>query len=874
MVIIQDINSDKFSLDGIPYLKNFLPVVNGNNLRVVNTYDSKIVISDYKLYSEYSVNGTVYNSITELQDSLLDILYSRVGFGVGLAIEEKTDTGGYLGTSQDLKNSIDNAVFSGAVTYETLADFNAVSPVPDDGTPFVIANDPNDDNNGDWSVQGGLAVQNDRMIENEVDYSNTTKGVTGRAVDLALSFNAKKGFKETGYIDKNTGAYVSSVNYLSTPFLRYLGGDLTVTGYSGNANPVGLLVMYNNNKKFIGYINEGSGASINSTNYTIAEASIDSECYFVRSSAAISQTDRRVSGNVSLSNNQIDYIKTISESVANQYFNFDEAGYTHKISGAFVPNGEYNTTPFLRYLGGDLTVTGYSGSNSVGLIVMYSKNQNYLGYINESGAPVLSESYVIPESDIDANCYFVKANATINQTSRHISGNLTVGDVLIKDNKDSIEINNSKIYNFENIATETKNFNIEGYTNKTTGNLTASSSYRTTPFFRYVDGDLVVSGFSGNINNAALMLMYDRNYKYIGFFNQAGAVNIDTNNLTILESEIDYRCVYVKFNAASYQTYRRVSGHLELIDSALDYVFEKAKPRNIFELLNNRLKLTFHNYLGNTENIHPKVIYDKDNIFGYPFWMAYTPYPNGSTVDENPCIAVSRDGIDWEAPTGLTNPITPVPSGIGNYNSDTHLLYREDTNVLECWYRPVVGGQDSIVRKTTTDGVTWSAEEVIIPQYAKILSPAIIFEDNKYTMVGVRLNSSPYKVFRMKSTDDTATSWGAKVDLPINWGTVIPWHIDVEKTDLGYEYVIQAYESGNNNNSSDLYYVLEDLNGNFTDPVKIIQRNPFDAWDDRGIYRSCLLKLFGGYFVYYSGIRENGQRSMGLMSGKNILELK
>lgn len=97
--------------------------------------------------------------------------------------QDYTQKGGYNGTTQDLKDEFDNAIFNGAKTYQTLADFNAVSPVPEDGTPFIIANDSNEENNGQWSVQGGVAVQNARTVENVVERTNDTKGVTGLAVD-------------------------------------------------------------------------------------------------------------------------------------------------------------------------------------------------------------------------------------------------------------------------------------------------------------------------------------------------------------------------------------------------------------------------------------------------------------------------------------------------------------------------------------------------------------------------------------------------------------------------------------------------------------------------------------------------------------------
>lgn len=54
---------------------------------------------------------------------------------------------------------VDSIKFEGVKTYQTLADLQAVSPVPDEGTAARVANDPDPDNNGYWAVDGGVWVQ-------------------------------------------------------------------------------------------------------------------------------------------------------------------------------------------------------------------------------------------------------------------------------------------------------------------------------------------------------------------------------------------------------------------------------------------------------------------------------------------------------------------------------------------------------------------------------------------------------------------------------------------------------------------------------------------------------------------------------------------
>ncbi|WP_445454111.1 hypothetical protein [Flavobacterium sp. 25HG05S-40] len=83
MIIINNINTEKFSLNGIPYYKNFMGVVRGNKLKIVNVYDSELCLSELKNYDQYTVNGVVHVSVAALQNALLPVLYTRATLGGG-----------------------------------------------------------------------------------------------------------------------------------------------------------------------------------------------------------------------------------------------------------------------------------------------------------------------------------------------------------------------------------------------------------------------------------------------------------------------------------------------------------------------------------------------------------------------------------------------------------------------------------------------------------------------------------------------------------------------------------------------------------------------------------------------------------------------
>lgn len=79
--------------------------------------------------------------------------------------------GNYDGTLEDLYNLINNIVFSGASTYQTVADLPD-SPVPADNTPAKVANDADPANNGYYSVDGGVWVKDEPLVIDNLTTDN------------------------------------------------------------------------------------------------------------------------------------------------------------------------------------------------------------------------------------------------------------------------------------------------------------------------------------------------------------------------------------------------------------------------------------------------------------------------------------------------------------------------------------------------------------------------------------------------------------------------------------------------------------------------------------------------------------------------------
>jgi FlgD Ig-like domain len=110
-------------------------------------------------------------------------------------------------------------------------------------------------------------------------------------------------------------------------------------------------------------------------------------------------------------------------------------------------------------------------------------------------------------------------------------------------------------------------------------------------------------------------------------------------------------------------------------------------------------------------NWHPSVLYFP-NGWGAThakYWMAWTPNDPGNTAFENPCVAYSNDGINWDT-TGLSNPVVNQPAdpiiGKHGYNADTFLFYSplKDTMYLAWKF-----SEFKCLMKQSGDGIHWGS---------------------------------------------------------------------------------------------------------------------------------------------------------------------
>jgi len=277
--------------------------------------------------------------------------------------------------------------------------------------------------------------------------------------------------------------------------------------------------------------------------------------------------------------------------------------------------------------------------------------------------------------------------------------------------------------------------------------------------------------------------------------------------------------------------------------------------------------LTTPTYDGSGAAVHPSVV-DMGAVGwnGYRYWMAMTPYPSGNDDYENPSILASHDGLSWEVPDGLTNPIDPFPGGAA-YNSDTDLVWDPDGGRMICYWRHYTGvsgatGNLTFCYSTSTDGVTWSAQAdmfaLTYPDDGALFSPAVVrvaADDWRMFLVGSGQASKVHT-----STSPTGP-WSEPAALTFN-GTHSAgvtggfWHWDITRYD-GVFYGLVSSNIGALTSAK--IYAITSIGGiNWALNVTPVLNTRTAEWDAK-LYRPTLVRARGKMRVWYSALGTDWQ---------------
>lgn len=256
---------------------------------------------------------------------------------------------------------------------------------------------------------------------------------------------------------------------------------------------------------------------------------------------------------------------------------------------------------------------------------------------------------------------------------------------------------------------------------------------------------------------------------------------------------------------------------IEVKEKKCPVIKEKIREKEKIIDVNEWIKIP--TYEKSNESTHPKVLYFDEPVNGYKYWLVSTPYPYNTAFYENPSIVVSNDGVHFKEPDGLKNPISGYPSKYwdGSYYSDPFMLY--DNDHFELFYRKTLSnlnnvykesGYNYIYMKTSSDGINWSEERLILdysPEDA-YMSLSVIKNNGLYKMWYVNYD---YKVKYVESND--LENYSSPIDINVlNFDKKI-WHGEIQFIDNKYVCVFMI--------KYNLYY-MESADGvNFSEPKLI-----------------------------------------------------
>lgn len=279
------------------------------------------------------------------------------------------------------------------------------------------------------------------------------------------------------------------------------------------------------------------------------------------------------------------------------------------------------------------------------------------------------------------------------------------------------------------------------------------------------------------------------------------------------------------------------------------------------------LKIPVYNNSKDYQATHPSILHFPNGFNGYKFWMAFTPYEKENEAIENPSIVVSNDCLSWEVPKGLVNPLVKTDNVKNMHYSDPHLVFVN--NKLECWYRKKFRGeipiQEQIVRKISFDGINWEDEEILYARNtgADLLCPVVIYENSKYCIWVSNFFKNKLEYFESQKGSDWIKI--RDISFPKHPDNLKPWHFDVKKNGILYELY---YSAGLDYNAKTIAYATSQDNMTYTFKDDVLECMP-QNFDEKRVYRPCIVDLYGKRFLYYGGTNGNNDWYIGLSVGQS-----
>lgn len=272
-------------------------------------------------------------------------------------------------------------------------------------------------------------------------------------------------------------------------------------------------------------------------------------------------------------------------------------------------------------------------------------------------------------------------------------------------------------------------------------------------------------------------------------------------------------------------------------------------------------------YDGSGEAVHPDVVMFPESWHGFRFWGAVTPYPNSAVQLENPSVLGSDDGIRWQVPAGMANPIAGTERG---HLSDPDVIFDRATGELWMYYREVELTRrnrhiaDRVWLTRSGDGRRWSVPVQLYADSGRyVVSPSVVQEPaGAFRLYAVDAGTGGCSARQtrliMRQSPD-GMRWDRARPVSFSQPGYLPWHLDVQYIASRGEYwaLVAAYPRRAGCHASSLFLATSRDGLSWTTyPRPILAPSEYPAFSTT-VYRSSFTVDAGNAVtIWFSGARQ------------------
>lgn len=285
--------------------------------------------------------------------------------------------------------------------------------------------------------------------------------------------------------------------------------------------------------------------------------------------------------------------------------------------------------------------------------------------------------------------------------------------------------------------------------------------------------------------------------------------------------------------------------------------------KNFIANLPSDTLLTIRTYDGSNQVVHPDILWDKDHLI-----MAITPYPFYEDSLENPCLYLSKDGLNFSEFSKGINPLVSVPPI--DHNCDPDIIFDKDSNLL-IYYLETQRPYSNKVICLKQNRSTNKFERKIVLNYNLlenehlILSPSIAQLKNDYNLFFVDMNLTKNRIKSIKSSSlayfDKKKTKTIHLKFPSYYS---PWHLDVIKSGEIYYLLTNGYYGKQEDDNYSLFLAESKDLIHWYNNREIITKKDIPDSDMNFVYRSSGLTSNDTLALWYSYVTKSRTWKLGL----------